>query len=162
MFALQVSNQSGGRRQTRQAASTSSSSPNPADEQQYGTRGPKLRGSSRRNAAATVEKAQRKPSKKCGVRTASLATPNKQRTDGPLDPQSPRDGTSGVGPSPASRAAHKTWACAACGVAADASDEGKLRECSGCNAVRYCGKSCQKMHWSAHKPTCKRLQAARQ
>jgi len=31
--------------------------------------------------------------------------------------------------------------------------------CSVCNAARYCGPVCQKKHWKAHKPECKRIAA---
>lgn len=35
-----------------------------------------------------------------------------------------------------------------------------LRRCSGCGTVRYCCRECQTAHWRAHKPECRRLQAA--
>ncbi|KAK4919516.1 hypothetical protein LTR49_012894 [Elasticomyces elasticus] len=38
--------------------------------------------------------------------------------------------------------------------------DGHLLRCSGCNHVRYCGKTCQKKHWSYHKLICKRLIAS--
>jgi hypothetical protein len=31
---------------------------------------------------------------------------------------------------------------------------GKLRACTGCNVVRYCGRDCQKKDWKYHKPNC--------
>jgi hypothetical protein len=31
----------------------------------------------------------------------------------------------------------------------------KLRECSKCYAVRYCGKQCQLAAWPEHKEACK-------
>lgn len=43
--------------------------------------------------------------------------------------------------------------CAACGQ-----PEGmavKLKRCSGCHAVRYCGADCQRAHWRAHKAACR-------
>jgi hypothetical protein len=39
--------------------------------------------------------------------------------------------------------------CAACGAAGDG-----LKRCSGCDAVRYCGAACQRLHWAAHKDLC--------
>jgi hypothetical protein len=30
----------------------------------------------------------------------------------------------------------------------------QLKKCAGCGSVSYCGKSCQKMHWKAHKQLC--------
>jgi hypothetical protein len=58
-------------------------------------------------------------------------------------------------------AARKVWACACCGIKPEALEGGKLHECTGCRAVRYCGKECQLKHWPAHKAPCKGLQAAR-
>lgn len=34
----------------------------------------------------------------------------------------------------------------------------RLSLCAGCRSVRYCGKACQKAHWSDHSTDCKRLQ----
>ena len=31
----------------------------------------------------------------------------------------------------------------------------KLRFCGGCNAAKYCGATCQRLDWAAHKVTCK-------
>jgi hypothetical protein len=41
--------------------------------------------------------------------------------------------------------------CAFCGK------QGKLRKCSGCLAVAYCSKQCQKTHWGDHKQVCKKV-----
>jgi hypothetical protein len=38
-------------------------------------------------------------------------------------------------------------------------DEVEMKVCSVCNAARYCGPACQKLHWKAHKPECKRIAA---
>jgi hypothetical protein len=65
-----------------------------------------------------------------------------------------------VGASPGRRAGGAVRACALCGRTAERLENGKLRECSGCRSVRYCGKDCQKADWPAHKATCKRLRAA--
>ena len=46
--------------------------------------------------------------------------------------------------------------CAECGPVAD---EVVMKVCSVCNAARYCGPVCQKRHWKAHKPECKRIAA---
>ncbi|KZV65492.1 hypothetical protein PENSPDRAFT_586778 [Peniophora sp. CONT] len=32
----------------------------------------------------------------------------------------------------------------------------KLRECTGCHAIRYCSMECQKADWKEHKPRCRR------
>ena len=39
--------------------------------------------------------------------------------------------------------------CAACGPTG-----GRLRACSRCKAVRYCGERCQREAWAAHKAVC--------
>jgi hypothetical protein len=60
-------------------------------------------------------------------------------------------------------------ACALCRITAEqilrttteGSQKAKLKECSKCRSVRYCGKPCQLADWPAHKATCKRLQGAR-
>jgi hypothetical protein len=31
--------------------------------------------------------------------------------------------------------------------------------CAGCLTARYCGRSCQRLHWKQHKPACKALAA---
>ncbi|KAI7842446.1 hypothetical protein COHA_004085 [Chlorella ohadii] len=36
-----------------------------------------------------------------------------------------------------------------------------LRRCGGCGTVRYCSTECSRVHWRAHKPACRRLQAER-
>eukprot|EP00884_Botryococcus_braunii_P001214 jgi/Botrbrau1/11093/Bobra.0219s0004.2 len=47
----------------------------------------------------------------------------------------------------------KVSACATCGKAVGGAV--KLRECSKCRAVRYCGRDCQVAHWPVHKLVCK-------
>ena len=32
--------------------------------------------------------------------------------------------------------------------------------CAGCKVARYCGRSCQRANWKAHKPVCRALAAA--
>jgi len=44
--------------------------------------------------------------------------------------------------------------CSSCG------ERGKVK-CSGCGLAYYCGAACQKAHWKAHRPACKRGQAER-
>ena len=34
-----------------------------------------------------------------------------------------------------------------------------MKVCSVCQAARYCGAACQKLHWKTHKPECKRIKA---
>ena len=47
--------------------------------------------------------------------------------------------------------------CAQCGPITDKAIS--MRVCSACNAARYCGVACQRLHWKAHKPECKRIKA---
>eukprot|EP00984_Skeletonema_dohrnii_P024197 scaffold13303_cov78-Skeletonema_dohrnii-CCMP3373.AAC.3 len=43
--------------------------------------------------------------------------------------------------------------CASCGIAG--ADEIKLKDCSACKLVKYCGVKCQKDHRPQHKKECK-------
>jgi hypothetical protein len=74
--------------------------------------------------------------------------------------KAPDEGFSGVVGSPGCSAVSVGRACARCGVTAKGSADGKLKECSRCRSVLYCGRACQKADWAAHKATCKRPQAA--
>ena len=47
--------------------------------------------------------------------------------------------------------------CASCGIAAN--NDIKLKKCTACYLVRYCGVKCQKDHWKEHKKECKRRAA---
>jgi len=47
--------------------------------------------------------------------------------------------------------------CAQCGPITDKALV--MQVCSVCKAARYCGAACQKLHWKAHKPECKRIKA---
>eukprot|EP00984_Skeletonema_dohrnii_P005139 scaffold1813_cov134-Skeletonema_dohrnii-CCMP3373.AAC.8 len=44
--------------------------------------------------------------------------------------------------------------CAACGIAGV--DDIKLKDCSACKLVRYCGVKCQREHRAQHKKECKK------
>lgn len=44
--------------------------------------------------------------------------------------------------------------CAICKVA-ERPDGGKLRKCSGCRVVHYCGRECQALDWPQHKSSCR-------
>ena len=46
--------------------------------------------------------------------------------------------------------------CTSCGAAESATL--KLKKCTGCRSVQYCGRDCQRQAWSAHKGTCRCLQ----
>lgn len=46
-------------------------------------------------------------------------------------------------------ATRKTACCASCGATG-----GRLRACSRCRRVRYCGELCQRTHWAEHKRDC--------
>ena len=47
--------------------------------------------------------------------------------------------------------------CASCGIAGG--DDIKLKDCSACHLVRYCGIECQKDHRPQHKKDCKKRAA---
>jgi len=47
--------------------------------------------------------------------------------------------------------------CAQCGPITDKALV--MQVCSICQAARYCGAACQKLHWKTHKPECKRIKA---
>mmetsp|Transcript_25599 Transcript_25599/g.56001 ORF Transcript_25599/g.56001 Transcript_25599/m.56001 type:complete len:264 (-) Transcript_25599:309-1100(-) len=49
--------------------------------------------------------------------------------------------------------------CANCGKIESPSDAQKLCRCTACKVVYYCGKDCQRNHWTAHKSYCKRIQS---
>ena len=44
--------------------------------------------------------------------------------------------------------------CAGCGIAGV--DDIKLKDCSACHLVKYCGVKCQREHWQKHKKECKK------
>ncbi len=44
--------------------------------------------------------------------------------------------------------------CASCGIAEI--DSVKLKKCTACYRVKYCGVECQRDHWSKHKKDCKK------
>lgn len=46
--------------------------------------------------------------------------------------------------------------CANCGVGEDDNNNTKLKNCSACKSVRYCGVKCQKEHRKKHKRACKK------
>ena len=48
--------------------------------------------------------------------------------------------------------------CASCGIKAEG-DDIKLKNCTGCYLVSYCGIKCQKEHRSKHKRDCKKRAA---
>ena len=47
--------------------------------------------------------------------------------------------------------------CASCGVPEN--NDIKLKKCTACYLVRYCGVKCQKEHWKKHKKECKKRAA---
>ena len=52
------------------------------------------------------------------------------------------------------RASDMTTACASCGITEI--DEIKLKECDGCDLVRYCSDECQEDHRTEHEKECKK------
>ena len=51
----------------------------------------------------------------------------------------------------------KMLSCASCGIAGG--DDVKLKDCSACKLVKYCGIECQRRHRPKHKNECKRRAA---
>ena len=51
----------------------------------------------------------------------------------------------------------KVECCASCGIAGV--DDVKLKDCSACHLVKYCGIECQKEHRPKHKKECKKRAA---
>ena len=51
----------------------------------------------------------------------------------------------------------KMSCCASCGIAGG--DDVKLKDCSACKLVKYCGIECQKRHRPKHKKECKKRAA---
>ena len=50
--------------------------------------------------------------------------------------------------------------CANCGKVGGDDDDGvKLKKCSACHLVKYCGFDCQKAHRPLHKNACKKRAA---
>ena len=49
--------------------------------------------------------------------------------------------------------------CAGCGVKEDSDDDIKLKNCTACYLVKYCGIKCQKKHRPQHKRACKQRAA---
>ena len=50
-----------------------------------------------------------------------------------------------------------TSCCASCGIAEI--DDIKLKDCDGCDLVKYCSDECQLEHTSEHKGECKKRAA---
>ena len=48
-------------------------------------------------------------------------------------------------------------ACANCGK--HRSDTVKLKDCTACRLIKYCGVECQKAHRKIHKKACKKRSA---
>ena len=49
------------------------------------------------------------------------------------------------------------FCCAACGIAGG--NDVKLKDCSACKLVKYCGVECQKEHRKMHEKGCKKRAA---
>jgi hypothetical protein len=91
---------------------------------------------------------------------ALCADPDEQHPCDAADPVPSGGQNPSVGARHGRRADATLTACAGCGITAKMLHDCKLKECSRCRSVRYCGKACQVADWPVHKATCKRLQAA--
>ncbi len=110
------------------------------------------------NAASNSDTSQGATSCHQATEPVSHAEPDLEQPAGEQYGTSPTMGSC-VGTKRGRRAARKVWACACCGKV-KALEGGKLRECTGCRSVRYCGRECQLKHWPVHKAPCKGLHAA--
>ena len=54
-------------------------------------------------------------------------------------------------------AAHGDRTCSNCGVKGNPMVP--LKACTGCKQAYYCGRPCQRAHWSLHKKACREAQA---
>jgi hypothetical protein len=180
MFAagVQILAHASGGQLTQHAASATCPAPSPDQGPQSRTRGPTQATPPDPKPAVTCDTVPASP--ECHQKTAASPgmNPNQKKPSeapvtkkkkkkkskvSPLQPDQgdeakcPDEGFSSVD---ASCAVRVVRACGRCGVTAKASVHGKLKECSTCRSVRYCGRECQKEDWPAHKATCKRLHAA--
>jgi hypothetical protein len=176
---VQLTKNSDGRHPTSRSTSTPRPSSHQTPDQPSGTGNAKLR--SRSTAGGTVKSSQRKASSGQEAGAGSRAKPDEEQSPEAPGPKPPGQTVRAVAASPgrrvraspvrhvgaspgrrvsASPGRRMPWTCARCGITAEMLETGKLRDCSGCKSVRYCGRECQKADWSVHKPTCKRLQAA--
>ena len=64
--------------------------------------------------------------------------------------------TEGQEVAPPTNTFSKSHQCVNCQKVANAGQV--FMQCSGCKAVRYCGRQCQKQHWSRHKCLCQAIQ----
>ena len=55
--------------------------------------------------------------------------------------------------------ADKMLCCVSCGIAGGDNDVKKLKDCSACKLVKYCGVQCQREHRREHKKECNRRAA---
>lgn len=142
----QLEDKIGARQVSNQSASISSPSSEATLDGDPGVPKPAKKGRSRK--------------KKAAAHAASYA--ELEQASGALHPQLPGDGDSRAGQSSPPLLADEVKACVRCGITAEGLENGKLRECSVCRSVRYCGKDCQKADWKAHQHACKPLQDAQQ
>ena len=52
--------------------------------------------------------------------------------------------------------------CGACGAVEGGAGGVRLCACAACDAVRYCGRDCQRADWTVHRLVCKILAADRE
>jgi hypothetical protein len=50
--------------------------------------------------------------------------------------------------------------CFGCHRSARRAGVPRLRICCGCDAARYCGTHCQRLHWPQHSAQCKQIEQA--
>ena len=52
--------------------------------------------------------------------------------------------------------------CDGCGIPSSQAPGGKLRACSACQSVAFCGTACMAQAWPGHRAQCQRIQAAKE
>jgi hypothetical protein len=155
--AVQMTRQCAGMEPMTPSSSTSTASPNHTQHRQMGTSGPDPSGA-RILDSSPAGSGSSPMTGVCSNSDPGRGQPPEAGVPGPQGERNPR-----VSASPGRRAGDKVRECAQCKITAgllEASGNSKLKDCSGCKTVRYCGKACQKAHWPAHKATCRRMQAA--
>jgi hypothetical protein len=134
--------------------STSTSPASPVNDGQCGPVRANKPAKPNPSAAATLGPVRRVAGGPQVITAAPHAQPDEERASEATEPVTPGDGTR-VGCGPRWRAQAPVRACANCRITAKLLQDGKLKECSGCRSVHYCGKACQKVDWPVHKATCR-------
>ena len=136
------------------AASTPTPPPNPSKGQAPGTSGPTEPTRPDPSVATALDPTPRRLDGRHSTKAGSCASNNQGNSSVAPVPKAPRESSSRTSASPGRCGGPVVRACAHCGTR---TEKCKLKECSACRSVRYCGKACQKADWPLHNATCKSL-----